>query len=173
MKVCVLASGSAGNSTYIEASNHHILIDAGISLKETKEKLLEVGSSIESIDTILVTHAHVDHTASLSKIYKRYHPTIYMTSKTYNETKPDFVKDIEYKEVMDSFMLDDVKVISFKTSHDVDSRGYIIEYNNKSVVYITDTGYVNNKYSTMLSNRNVYVFESNHDPELLLNGEKA
>ena len=38
-------------------------------------------------------------------------------------------------------------------------------------VYVTDTGYINEKYFSLLQNRNLYVFESNHDIEMLLNGK--
>ena len=47
----------------------------------------------------------------------------------------------------------------------------IITNDNKSVVYITDTGYINEKYYEILKNRNVYIMESNHDVELLMNNE--
>ena len=62
-------------------------------------------------------------------------------------------------------------IIAIKTSHDApDSRGYIIISGDDSIVYITDTGYINKKYFDILSNRNVYVMESNHDIEMLNNG---
>ena len=59
-----------------------------------------------------------------------------------------------------------------KTSHDTnDSRGFILTENDKSVVYVTDTGYLNQKYFNKLKNKNVYLFESNHDVEMLINGK--
>ena len=65
----------------------------------------------------------------------------------------------------------DMHIIVIKTSHDApDSRGYIIISGDDSFVYITDTGYINKKYFDVLSNRNVYVMESNHDIEMLNNG---
>ena len=65
----------------------------------------------------------------------------------------------------------DLTINIIKTSHDAsESFGYIIESTNKSIVYITDTGYINNKYFELLSNKNVYILESNHDIEMLNNG---
>ena len=70
--------------------------------------------------------------------------------------------------------LEDLVINVIKTSHDVsESFGYIIESNNKSIVYITDTGYINNKYFNLLSNRNLYIMESNHDVEMLNSGPYA
>ena len=69
------------------------------------------------------------------------------------------------------FDIGDMHIIAIKTSHDApDSRGYIIISGDDSIVYITDTGYINKKYFDILSNRNVYVMESNHDIEMLNNG---
>ena len=41
----------------------------------------------------------------------------------------------------------------------------------KSIVYITDTGYINNRYFEKLSNHDLYVIESNHDVSMLMNGK--
>jgi phosphoribosyl 1,2-cyclic phosphodiesterase len=66
------------------------------------------------------------------------------------------------------FCFQDLFIRLIKTSHDVaDSVGYVIEGNGSSIVYITDTGYINQKYFPLLENREVYILESNHDIELL------
>ena len=71
-----------------------------------------------------------------------------------------------------SFYIKDIYVETIKTSHDTeDSLGYIINNQNKSVVYITDTGYINHKYFNILKNRDIYIMESNHDVEMLNNGK--
>ena len=64
----------------------------------------------------------------------------------------------------------DMSIEVIKTSHDTeDSVGYVINQGDKSVVYITDTGYINKKYYDVLKNRNIYIMESNHDIEMLNN----
>lgn len=78
----------------------------------------------------------------------------------------------QYKYIESSLItIRDIKINIIKTSHDAeDSVGYIINNNDKSIVYITDTGYINKKYHPMLSNRDIYIMESNHDVEMLNNG---
>ena len=72
---------------------------------------------------------------------------------------------------IDSLVIGDVNIDVIRTSHDVeDSFGYVVNNLDKSVVYITDTGYINQRYFDLLKNRNAYVFESNHDVEMLTNG---
>ena len=68
--------------------------------------------------------------------------------------------------------IEDLKVEVIKISHDVaDSNGYIFSSLGKSVVYITDTGYIHIKNFNKLKNKSVYVFESNHDIRLLKEGK--
>lgn len=170
IRSCVLASGSEGNVTFIETTNHKILIDAGMNVKYIKERLQEIASSLDDIDYILITHVHDDHTKSLPGIIKKYHPYICLSPKMYSELEflKDYDKIILYNEKIE---LDDVTVEIIKTSHDTsDSRGFILRSENKSLTYVTDTGFINQKYFTQLSNCNLYFFESNHDIEMLLNG---
>ena len=70
----------------------------------------------------------------------------------------------------DSFQIKDLLIEVIKTSHDTeDSIGFIINNQDKSIVYITDTGYINQKYFEILKNKDIYIMESNHDVELLNN----
>ena len=70
----------------------------------------------------------------------------------------------------ENFKIKDCEIEIIKTSHDTtDSNGYIINNKDKSIVYITDTGYINKRYYETLSNKDIYIFESNHDVELLSN----
>ena len=167
MKFCVLASGSKGNSTYVETEHHHILIDVGMTCLQIEKRLEERGINPDIIDMVLITHAHTDHVSGLPVFLKKHHPQVYITEKIEKEAnlKLDHPIYIE-KEIT----LENLKIYAIKTSHDTDdSNGYILEENGKSLVYVTDTGYVNERYHKLLQNRSAYVFESNHDVERLMN----
>ena len=79
MKICVLSSGSKGNTTYIESEKVKILIDIGNSAKYVKEKLEDIGTEPEDIDAVLITHTHVDHVKGLKVFVKKYGASIYVT----------------------------------------------------------------------------------------------
>jgi len=167
MKISVLSSGSKGNTTYIETKEAKILIDAGNSSKYILNKLLELEVNSQEIDAILITHVHSDHIKGLQVFLKNSNPCIYMTEKMYPYL--DFVSNYKFIE-NNSFTIKDLEITVIKTSHDAeDSLGYIITNNNKSLVYITDTGYINQKYFNILKNKDLYIMESNHDIEMLNN----
>lgn len=170
MKICNLASGSEGNVTYIETDKHKILLDAGTTVKYIKEKLSELSIALEEIDYILITHVHDDHIKALKNIIKKYNPTICVSPQMFSEM--EVIKYYDKVLLYDSKIeLDDTVIDIIKTSHDTsDSRSFIIKNKNASVVYMTDTGFINTKYFKKITNLNVYLFESNHDIEMLLHG---
>lgn len=174
MRICVLASGSEGNSTYVETTRHKILIDIGMNVKYIKTKLEELNVSANEIDTVLISHAHDDHIKALSNFIKKYDPKVYLSKVMLSEIPIESnIKTYENLEYFDEdFFIDNLKIELIKTSHDSkDSRGFIISEGDNSVVYITDTGYLNQKFFNKLKDKSVYLFESNHDIEMLINGK--
>lgn len=171
MKVSVLASGSKGNCTYIETLENNILIDIGLTSLAIEKRLMMLGINPSIINAILITHTHVDHISGLKVFIKKYHPKVYLTEKMYNDLT-DIIKEEDIEFINDDFSLNDTRIQIIKTSHDVtDSNGYILTNNDKSIVYITDTGYINQKNYSKLKNHNVYIFESNHDIDKLRHGK--
>lgn len=170
MLVSVLASGSKGNSTLIRTDKLNILIDAGMNLKYLKEQLSYFELVPNDINYIFITHTHKDHVGALETFIKHSDATICLGKKMYEDL--EYLKNYDNILILDKMLeLEDVLIETIKTSHDAsESLGYIFTSNNKSLVYITDTGYINNKYFTKIYNKNMYVMESNHDVEMLMHG---
>lgn len=167
MNFSVLASGSKGNCTYLEINNYKILIDMGTTTKYIENSLIELGITPNSIDAIFITHDHKDHISALKVFLKRYQPKIYMTEKL---KKAVDLKIDNFIPLEENLCINDIKITVIKTSHDAsDSVGFLFENENSSLVYITDTGYINVKYFDTLKNKKTYIFESNHDVEMLMN----
>ena len=167
MKVCVLSSGSKGNSTYVETKNHKILIDIGTSSLYIEKSLKSIGVNPSNIDIVLITHSHIDHVGGLRVFKKKYNPLVYISDKILKESNLK-IENISNEECID--VNSDITIKSIRLSHDVeDIKGYIIEEDSSSMVYITDTGYINENILKKIYNKNIYVFESNHDIEKLMN----
>lgn len=170
MRVSVLSSGSKGNSTYVELLNHKILIDIGTSSLYIEKALNKIGVDPSDIDIILITHAHIDHVAGLKVFCKKYNPVVYISDKIEKEAHLEIKNKISDETIN---FKDDISITSVNLSHDVtEARGFVIEENDSSLVYITDTGYISEKEFNKITNKNIYVFESNHDVEMLMNNTK-
>ncbi len=167
MKIIVLASGSKGNSTYIEHDNVKILIDLGVSSNYVEEKLKNINVDPKDINIILITHTHSDHILGLKNFVKKYETSILISPKMEENIRKTIKNPniIYFRKEMD---LDGLSIKIIKNSHDSESYGFII---NEKLVYITDTGYINTKHFNLISNKEVYIMESNHDVEMLMNGK--
>ena len=167
MRVCVLASGSKGNCCYIETNNTKILIDIGLNCINIERKLIEKNINPDEIEAILITHTHKDHVDGLRVFNKKHKAKAYLTEIMYKELNQELTN---YEFISDKLEIKDLKITAIKTSHDAeDSNGYIIEDDKTSIVYITDTGYINIKNHKLLKNKTMYILESNHDVEMLMN----
>ena len=170
MRVVVLASGSEGNSTYIETDELKILIDLGKNAKYIKQSLEQIEVNPEDINYILISHTHKDHTSAIKTFTNRYKTSLLLSQPMFYDLEEikNYDNIIIYE---DDIFLNNLTIRTIKSSHDApDARNFILEYKGESIVYVTDTGYVNRKYFDILKNRNIYLFESNHDIEMLMNG---
>ena len=158
MKFIILASGSKGNSTLIISDKKELLlIDAGISYKEIKEKVNRYGYDASEIKQVLVTHEHEDHIKSIN---------------SFSDAKIYSLKDIKGSntiiEKYQETTINGFNVTAIPLSHDVKCCGYIIKNKEEKLVYITDTGYINYKNIQYITNADYYVFESNHNIPMLM-----
>ena len=170
MKVCVLSSGSKGNCTYVETSSHKYLIDLGRNKKYIVDKLKEINVKPQDIDYIIISHSHDDHISALEGFLKTYKTKVCLTEEILSHLP--LIKS--YENIVtydDKLVLDEDIITSIKVSHDSnDARNFVIEDGKYSLCYITDTGYINHKYFKLLENKTIYLFESNHDIEMLQEG---
>lgn len=170
MRAIILGSGSKGNSTLVIGNNKKILIDVGFSYPKMIDLLKQYDLKPSDIDAILVTHTHKDHIIGLSSFLKRNMIPVYTNSLMYD----DLLKNIKIDTMVindDDFTIDEFNVGLIHTSHDAKgSVGYVINQDKHSLVYITDTGYINSKFLEKMKNKDVYIFESNHDIKMLMNG---
>ena len=170
MKLKVLASGSKGNSSLIICDDTKILIDIGLSYSRIKSHLEINNIKIEEITALLITHSHSDHIKGLKTFLKETSIKVYIPEEMYDELKEVLPKE-RCIFINDCFNINNVNIELIHTSHDTDfSVGYIFEYKNRTLVHVTDTGYINRKYLKKMEDKNVYLIESNHDETMLMDG---
>ena len=173
MKVSILASGSNGNATYIETANEGFLIDDGLSLKMLLSRMNECGIELSKFNSIFITHEHIDHVCGLKVLLKRMPLTCYLTQGTYDGLHGEIKEQVDLSNKCivrknDCIKLNECKVTIIQTHHDAkEPIGFVVEENGEKLVYITDTGYVDQIYFPLISNATMYIIESNYDVELL------
>ena len=177
--VSLLASGSSGNATFIETPQRKILVDCGLTGKAIAAQMEKIGRSVADIDTILVTHEHVDHIKGIGVLARKYGMDIYANEKTWKalERKNIGVIKQEQKHLFEPGVtktFGDIDVVSFSVSHDAASpQFYAFQKDQKQFVMLTDTGYVSEKLRKLLYNADAYLMESNHDVDMLRMGNYA
>lgn len=174
-QISVLASGSTGNSLYLETDKKRILVDAGLSGKKVVSLLAEVGKKPEDLDAILVTHEHVDHIKGVGVLARKYNLDVYANEGTWQAMDQALGKLApEQKHIFKmgtTMTLGDMDIESFGVSHDaVQPQFYRFYRNNKSFVMLTDTGYCSDYLRGVIKGADAYLIESNHDLEMLRMG---
>ncbi len=177
LKFCPLFSSSSGNSVYVGDNDGGILIDVGRSAKQIREKLEEFGVDESRVKAIFLTHEHEDHIKGLNVFLKRNDIPVYAGAGTliYLKKKgilPDSAKDFTIDN--EAVEVAGMTVEAFKTSHDcADGRGFTVTGCDKKtkVSVATDTGVITDEILTKISGSKLLYIESNHDVEMLLNGD--
>jgi phosphoribosyl 1,2-cyclic phosphodiesterase len=172
VRVCLLASGSRGNSTLVEADNTRLLIDAGLSGKETQRRLAQLNLSCDDLDAILVTHEHHDHVGGIGPLARRHQLPVYVDSRTcLAMTQLGTIPHCREFNAGDSFELRNLLISSFSTTHDaINPVGFTIDSREGKVGYATDLGIATRLIADRLQQCRVLVLEANHDEQMLIDG---
>ena len=176
-KFCPLFSSSGGNSVYIGCGEDGVLIDVGMSAKQTDIALHNIGVDPDSIRAIFITHEHTDHVKGLRVFASKHKIKIYATKGTafyLDNYELSTAKDILKCETINENGVEagELFVKAFRTSHDArESCGYTVETpDGRKIAVATDLGYVSDTVHNAISGSDLVMLESNHDIKMLENG---
>src|SRR5258707_9595455 len=180
VSVTMVASGSRGNCAVVASACTRILVDAGISCRETFKRLRALGEDPQALSAIVITHEHCDHVYGLATLAKKLRIPVFMTGGTdaawaramrvVNGEKPQLEK-LERFESGHRFQIGDIEVKPFTIPHDAaDPVGFTFRIEGSKVSVATDLGYLPVNVRDHLRGSDVLVMESNHDVEMLRGG---
>ncbi len=172
ISLCMLASGSKGNSIYVSDGRTAILVDAGLSGIEIERRMKTRGLCPESLNGIVVSHEHEDHIRGVGVLSRRYGLPVYISSKT--AAAAPQLKHLKQSIGFNcgtSFQINTLTVHPFSISHDaVDPAGFTIALNQKKIGIATDLGIATAMVRHHLQSCDLLILEANHDPEMLISG---
>jgi phosphoribosyl 1,2-cyclic phosphodiesterase len=169
LKICVLASSSSGNATFVSTENTRILVDAGLSKKETFARLASIGEDPEYLDAIVITHEHTDHVCGLIPLLRALQIPVYLTRLTAPTIDwSDLEPKLETFQAGMSISIGDLMLDSFTIPHDaIDPVGFVIRSNGIKAAIVTDLGYMPDSIKWHIRGADVLILEANHDLEML------
>ena len=173
VRICVLGSGSGGNSTFVGGERTALLVDAGLSYRRVQQELAVLGVEPQEIKAILITHEHTDHCGEVSSLARQFDCPIYGTRRTLKELGWFLSGGEELRpfEVGEELEIGDLRIESFPVFHDaIDPCGYLISDGRSSVGLATDLGVVTRAVLENLARCDTVILEANHDLEMLRNG---
>ena len=168
LEVCVLASGSSGNSVYVASNTTRILIDAGLSAKQVAVRLEQIGIVPESINGICVSHEHGDHIAGIRVLQKRHGIPVYANAGTLNGLPRSGEIAAKLFQTGSPFEIGDIGIEPFSVPHDAyEPVGFRLQTDETTVGIVTDLGMSTSLVREKLKGCHAIIVESNHDEDLL------
>lgn len=171
LEVCVLASGSSGNSVYVASGCTRILVDAGLSARQVAVRLEQIGVVPESINGICVSHEHGDHIAGIRVLQKRHGIPVFANAGTLNGImRQPKASEIAAKifQTGSPFQIGDITIEPFSVPHDAyEPVGFRLHTAHTAVGIVTDLGMSTSLIREKLKGCHVIIVESNHDEDLL------
>ncbi|MBI3895623.1 MAG: MBL fold metallo-hydrolase [Acidobacteria bacterium] len=172
MRLAVLGSGSSGNCTFLATDRVKLLVDAGLSKRETERRLASIGEKPESLNAILITHEHSDHTSGLARLALQYRIPVYISPSTLAALPPQIkLPAVEAFKSGSRFQIADLTVEPFTIPHDAaDPVAFRVTAAGVRIALATDLGYLPQNVRDYLRSCHCLILESNHDLEMLRNG---
>lgn len=170
LRLTILGSGSAGNCAYLETDEVRLLIDAGFSLRQIRQRLASIGRTPENLTGILITHEHSDHVQGLTSLGEKLRIPIYCNRPTQEAIQYQAKIRFDCRRFITgaAFELGDIIVETFPVPHDAqDPVGFLLRTAFGNIGVLTDLGHATKLVIERTRQANILVLETNHDVKML------
>lgn len=167
-----LNSGSNGNCYYVGNAQEAVLIDAGISCRETEKRMLRLGLSMGKVKAIFISHEHGDHIRGLTVLAKKYRIPVYITPGTIGNSKLELPADLVNSFFSNQIIqIGSLQITCFPKVHDAaEPHSFMVSCGDIKVGVFTDLGIVCEQLTHHFKQCDAAFLETNYDEELLQNG---
>ena len=173
LKIASLNSGSNGNCYFIGNDEEAVLIDAGISCKETEKRMNRLGLEIKKVKAIFISHEHSDHIKGVTVLSKKYQLPVYITEDTHKEARLYVEKSLIRRFGEDKpVQVGGLCITAFQKFHDAgDPHSFIVASSTVKVGIFTDIGTTCKKLIHHFKQCHAAFLEANYDDDMLMNGD--
>jgi len=159
----------------LETGRTRLLVDAGLGKKETFRRLEALGITVGSLDGILISHEHSDHSGGMAQLARHWRAPVFLTEPTLHEVRLNLSETaarrldrIEHIRAGQRLTIGDIEVNAFAIPHDaVEPLGFTFRSNGSKVALVTDLGYLPELVKFHLRDSDCLILESNHDLDML------
>lgn len=170
--IASLNSGSNGNCYYIGNEKDAVLIDAGLSCRETERRMKKLNLPMQKLRAIFVSHEHGDHIKGVQGISKKYNLPVYVTPETKKKGKLFlFSQFIRHFVANEPIIINELSVTAFAKFHDAaDPHSFIVQGNGITIGVFTDIGKPCERLITHFGKCHAAFLEANYDEQMLETG---
>ncbi len=167
--IASLNSGSNGNCYYVGNHNEAILVDAGISCRETEKRMLRLGLSMQKVKAIFISHEHSDHIKGLCTLAAKYNLPIYINPGTLAACRLSLRQDlIRHLQSGREVQIGSLLVTGFPKLHDAsEPYSFVVACGETKVGVFTDIGAACEQLTFHFKQCHAAFLEANYDDELL------
>ncbi|MBA9077236.1 MBL fold metallo-hydrolase [Rufibacter quisquiliarum] len=172
LMITSLNSGSNGNCYYVGNEQEAVLVDVGISCRETERRLARLGLSMQRVKAIFISHEHSDHIRGLEVLSKRYQLPVYITYPTLRNSRLDLQPHLVVPfEAYAPVQVGSLSVTAFPKLHDAaDPHSFMVSSSGVNVGVFTDIGTPCDHVIRQFQRCHAAFLETNYDEDLLDNG---
>jgi phosphoribosyl 1,2-cyclic phosphodiesterase len=172
LRIASLNSGSNGNCYFIGNEQEAVLIDAGLSYRETMKRMEQLGLDPQQLKAVFISHEHTDHISGLEQLSRKLNLPVYITEKTHNNTSLKLHNELVNTFSADVFVdISSLRILPFTKHHDAsDPHSFMVSGNGVHVGVITDAGHACEDVINCFRQCDVVFLESNYCDEMLEKG---
>jgi len=172
MFICSLNSGSNANCYYLGNQDEAVLVDGGLSCRETVKRMKRLGLSVKKVRAIFVSHEHGDHVHGIPALSKKYQLPVYITPETFRNGRLEIREDLIFSlRAYEPVKVGNLSITAFPKLHDAsDPHSFVVECLSVKVGVFTDIGQPCEHVIRNFQQCHAAFLEANYDETMLSNG---
>lgn len=167
-----LNSGSNGNCYYIGNDEEAVLIDAGISCRETEKRMRRLELAMDKVKAIFISHEHIDHIKGVEVLSSKYKLPVYITPATLQHSHLRIDANlVNTFRAYEPVTIGGLVIKAFPKLHDaIDPHSFVVTGNNIHIGVFTDIGAPCAHVISNFQQCHAIFLEANYDEQMLEQG---